>query len=106
MHAERLIKWRKNLWKEKKSVELDRQWRDAAAEELLADENLRQEIYEKPEYLIELFFVIVDKKKNIVPFFFNEVQKDFIRRYNKALDDYRKGKLAKIQFLIDMMVVF
>ena len=100
MHAERLIKWRKNLWKEKKSVELDRQWRDAAAEELLADENLRQEIYEKPEYLIELFFVIVDKKKNIVPFFFNEVQKDFIRRYNKALDDYRKGKLAKIQFLI------
>lgn len=100
MHAERLIKWRKNLWKEKKSVELDRQWRDAAAEELLADENLRQEIYEKPEYLIELFFVIVDKKKNIVPFFFNEVQKDFIKRYNKALDDYRKGKLAKIQFLI------
>ena len=100
MHAERLIKWRKNLWKEKKSVELDRQWRDAAAEELLADENLRQEIYEKPEYLIELFFVIVDKKKNILPFFFNEVQKDFIRRYNKALDDYRKGKLAKIQFLI------
>lgn len=100
MHAERLIKWRKNLWKEKKSVELDRQWRDAAAEELLADENLRQEIYEKPEYLIELFFVIVDKKKNIVPLFFNEVQKDFIRRYNKALDDYRKGKLAKIQFLI------
>lgn len=100
MHAERLIKWRKNLWKEKKSVELDRQWRDAAAEELLADENLRQEIYEKPEYLIELFFVIVDKKKNIVPFFFNEVQKDFIRRYNKALGDYRKGKLAKIQFLI------
>lgn len=100
MHAERLIKWRKNLWKEKKSVELDKQWRDAAAEELLADENLRQEIYQKPEYLIELFFVIVDKKKNIVPFFFNEVQKDFIRRYNKALDDYRKGKLAKIQFLI------
>lgn len=100
MHAERLIKWRKNLWKEKKSVELDRQWRDAAAEELLADENLRQEIYEKPEYLIELFFVIVDKKKNVVPFFFNEVQKDFIRKYNKALDDYKKGKLAKIQFLI------
>lgn len=100
MHAERLIKWRKNLWKEKESVELDRQWRDAAAEELLADENLRQEIYEKPEYLIELFFVIVDKKKNIVPFFFNEVQRDFIKRYNKALADYRKGKLAKIQFLI------
>lgn len=100
MHAERLIKWRKNLWKEKKSVELDRQWRDAAAEELLSDEILRQEIYEKPEYLIELFFVIVDKKKIIVPFFFNEVQRDFIRKYNKALDDYKKGKLAKIQFLI------
>lgn len=100
MHARGLIEWRKKLWNKKKSTEEDKAWREAVAYKLMEDSELRFEIYKNPEYLIELFFVIVDKKKNIVPFFLNDVQKDFMKRFNKALTEFKNGKLAKMQFLI------
>lgn len=95
-----LIERRKKLWGEKTSVEEDRRFREAIAKEILRDEELRKEVIDFPEKLIELEFVIVDKKKQVVPFFLNEVQKDFIRRLNEVIREFEEGKRNEIKILI------
>ena len=95
-----LIEWRKNVWNANENIEKDRQFRELAAEKLIFSADLRHEIYLNPELFIELFFVIVNKKKQVVPFFLNEVQNDFISRLNKAKSEYQEGKRAKLAFLI------
>ena len=63
------IKKRKELWDEKKDIELDSQMRKALAKEIIENKTLRKEVIAFPERFIELFFVIVDKRKQVVPFY-------------------------------------
>ena len=73
-----LVKKRKELWQRDGSILLDAHLVSAIADKILDSENLRQEIEKSPELLIEACFTIVDKKKKTVPFFLNEVQKEFL----------------------------
>ncbi len=100
--AVEIIEKRKELWQKHKNIEKDREFIEAVADSLVSErgEKIRKEIQEKPELLIELCFVIVDKNKNTVPFFLNEVQRDFVNRLNKAKEEYEQGKRVSIKFLV------
>lgn len=69
---------RRKLWEKNKDISLDRELVCAIADKILDTESIRNEIIKNPALLIEACFTIVDKKKKSVPFFFNEVQRDFI----------------------------
>ena len=98
--ADYLIEKRKEKWQNTGSIESDKQFRDAVANELLADSALLAEVRRNPEKLIELVFVVVDKKQKTMPFFLNEVQHEFIDTLNQALADYESGKITDISILI------
>ena len=79
-----IIKKRKELWQDYlagKKPNLDEDFRTAAVREILSNKSLMEEIIEKPYLLIEVAFTVVDKKQKTVPFFLNDVQKDFIKQY-------------------------
>ena len=95
-----IINKRKQLWNKYKSIEKDRTLREATAQQMLQDKALRQEIKDNPELLIEMCFTIVDKNKELVPFFLNEVQQDFLQRINKAITEYKEGKRLHKRFLV------
>ena len=73
-----IIAKRRRIWEEKHDLDLDKELVRASARKILATPSLVAEVTEKPYLLIEVAFYIVDKKRNTVPFFFNEVQRDFI----------------------------
>lgn len=98
--ADYIIEKRKELWEETYDIEKDKELRQAIAKELIDDETLRKEVIKHPEKLIEMVFVVVDKNKKTMPFFLNEVQKDFINVLNKAIDDYANNKIAQIIILV------
>lgn len=99
--ADYLIQKRKDLWNDTHSIMKDKKLRLAIANELIKNEKLRNEIKSYPEKLIELLFIVVDKEKNLVPFFLNEVQNDFIRNVlNKAKEDYKNKVINDISILI------
>jgi len=81
---ENLIEKRKKLWKENHDLELDNRYVEACIAEILKlpkESNLAwKEVCEKPYLLIEVAFTIVDKERNTVPFFLNDVQKDFVAK--------------------------
>ena len=83
--ADFLIERRKAKWKELKSIDYDKKLRRAIAGQIITSEQLLAEIKKNPEKLIELEFVVVDKEQRTTPFFFNEVQRDFIERLNAAI---------------------
>ena len=100
---EYLIERRKEKWNtgdREKRLDEDRRFREAVANEIIENEEFRNEIIKYPEYLIELEFVIVDKEQNTVPFFLNEVQKSFIRTLNKAKEDYAAHKILSLKLNI------
>ena len=68
------------MWNLHKSIELDKKLTNAIAQRIKGNPELLCQIEEHPHKLIECCFTVVDKKKNTVPFFFNEVQKDFIEK--------------------------
>ena len=90
------IRRRKEIWEKHHDLELDRRFREAVADEMMENKEFRLEIKRNPEYLIELEFVIVDKKKQVVPFFLNEVQHDFLKRLNESIAEFSKGKLSSL----------
>lgn len=98
--AEYLIEKRKEKWSNTYSIEEDKKFREAVANELLENKELLLEVKNNPEYLIELEFVIVDKKQQTVPFFINNVQKEFIDIINKAKEDYKNGLITDLLFLV------
>lgn len=98
--ADYLIKRRKIKWNEDHNIERDKIFRNTIANEIVKNESLRNELKSDPSKLIELVFIIVDKDKNTVPFFLNEVQKDFFEKVNQAKEDYKKGLITSISFLI------
>ena len=83
MTVEAMIAKRRARWEEREDIEYDRALTAAAVDRIMEDEALRQEILLRPYLLIELTFLIVDKKKKTVPFFLNEVQADFIRCFEE-----------------------
>lgn len=69
-------RWR--IWHEKHDLDYDKGLVKASAIKILSTPALVEEVRAKPYLLIEVAFYIVDKKRETVPFFFNEVQRDFI----------------------------
>lgn len=98
--AELLIKRRREKWEELHSIEFDREFRCAVATEIVTDGTLLGEIRQNPEKLIELVFVVVDKNQKTMPFFLNEVQRDFINTLNCAIRDFENGKITDISLLV------
>ena len=76
-----MIAKRKRIWEERGDLDYDRDLVRAAAVKILSTPSLITEIRERPYLLIEISFYIVDKKKKTVPFFLNEVQTDFIQKF-------------------------
>ena len=73
-----IIAKRKRIWEEKHDLDLDKELVRASARKILSTPSLVEEVKAKPYLLIEVAFYIVDKKRETVPFFFNNVQRDFI----------------------------
>lgn len=102
MDAKRIIDKRIELWNKDKDIEKDKDYREAVADYLVSDEgkDLRQEIQEYPELIIEMLYVIVDKEQNTVPFFLNEVQREFIDTLNGDIKLFKEGKLHHLKYLV------
>lgn len=98
--ADYLIEKRKEKWKESQSIETDRDFREAVANELVNNKELLNEVKACPEKLIELVFIVVDKNQRTMPFFLNEVQHDFIDTLNKAIEDFNEGRITDISLLV------
>lgn len=73
-----IIAKRRRIWEEKHDLDLDKELVRASARKILSTPSLVAEVQAKPYLLIEVAFYIVDKKRETVPFFFNNVQRDFI----------------------------
>lgn len=98
--AEYLIQKRCEKWNETHSIEYDKQFRTAVANELLSNKDLLEEVRANPEKLIELEFIVVDKNQKTMPFFLNEVQKEFMDTLNKAIDEFEKGTRTDISLIV------
>ena len=75
-----IIDKRKKRWEEKHDIEFDQTLVRVSVVRILQTPTLRDEIVANPYLLIPVAFYIVDKKRNTVPFFINEVQEDFIKQ--------------------------
>lgn len=98
--ADFLIQKRKEKWAENHDIEYDKEFREAVAAELLNNKELLAEVRKRPEKLIELVFIVVDKKQKTMPFFLNEVQHEFMDKLNQAIDDFEEGKIVEIALLV------
>lgn len=119
-----IIDKRCDLWMKYQDVEQDREYRQAVAEQLIEKvrdpitgepvkdpitgapvptpqaEKLQKEIQEDPSLLIEMQFVIVNKNAETVPFFLNDVQRDFLEKLKQAVKDFEAGRRNHVRFLI------
>ena len=75
-----IVDKRKRIWEERHDPIYDGQLVKASIQKILCTESLRCEIMERPYLLIEVAFTVVNKDRQTVPFFLNEVQADFIRQ--------------------------
>lgn len=98
--ADFLIAKRREKWEEKHCIDFDRRLRAAIGNELMKSRELLEEVRNNPEKLIELVFVVVDKNQRTMPFFFNDVQRDFINTLNKAIKDFDEGRITDISLLV------
>ena len=81
-----IVDKRKRLWRaylDGKQPNQDEEYINNAARWILESPSIMAEVREKPYLLIEAVLTVVDKGKKTVPFFLNEVQKDFIRQMEK-----------------------
>ncbi len=98
--ADYLIQKRKDKWNELHSIDYDKKFRDAVASEILNNAELLAEVTNHPEKLVELCFIVVDKNQKTMPFFFNDVQQDFIDTLNQAIEDFNAGIITDISLVI------
>ena len=98
--ADYLIQKRREKWNELHSIDFDKKLRQAIANEMLTNRDLREEVKRNPEKLIELVFVVVDKNQKTMPFFLNDVQHEFMDTLNKAIADYEAGIITDISLLV------
>ncbi len=73
-----IIAKRRRTWEKRHDLEYDGALVRATVIKIGSEESLIKEVRDKPYLLIEAVFYIVDKERKSVPFFLNEVQKDFI----------------------------
>lgn len=78
-----IINKRKRIWSERHDLDYDKGLVEASVRKILSTKELVDEVRAKPYLLVEIAFNIVDKKRETVPFFFNEVQKDFIQQLER-----------------------
>lgn len=78
-----MVAKRRARWEERHDLAYDTELVRAAAQRILSDDALIAEVRARPYVLIEVCFHIVDKSRDTVPFFFNEVQRDFIEQYER-----------------------
>ena len=76
--VEQIIEKRRRLWDKHRDEGLDREFIRVAADEIVSNEDNRRAVRERPWLLIEACFTVVTKDSRTVPFFFNEVQREFI----------------------------
>jgi hypothetical protein len=98
--ADYLIEKRKEKWQEHQSIDFDKQFRVAIADEMMENGELLEEIKANPEKLIELVFIVVDKNQKTMPFFLNDVQHEFMDRLNQAKEDFKNGYITDISLLV------
>ena len=98
--ARQIIEKRKELWNLNYSSSEDYNFVLAVANELLTNKSLLNEITKNPELLIEMTFTLVDKDKNTVPFFLNDVQQEFVNILNESIQKYNGRKLVNLKFLV------
>ena len=98
--ADYLIEKRKEKWEATHNIDYDKQLRAAIADKMLEDKELLEEVKKYPEKLVELMFIVVDKNQRTMPFFFNEVQQEFIDTLNKAIDDFDRGLMPNISIIV------
>ena len=98
--ADSLIKERKKKWSENQDIEQDKKFRYAVVNEMISTQELREELKEYPEKLIELVFIVVDKNQVTMPFFLNDVQQSFINTLNQTKKDFKNNKISEISILI------
>ncbi len=98
--ADVLIAKRRRQWEFLKSEKADSDLCRAVALEIVRSPTLVEELRCKPEKLIELMFLIPNKKRKTVPFFLNEVQTDFIDKLKKARQDYKDKKIPSISIMV------
>lgn len=80
---EKMIEKRKLRWEQKQDLAYDGRLVTAALRKIFEMPPLLSEICRRPYCLIELAFRVVDKERRTVPFFLNEVQRDFIERLER-----------------------
>jgi hypothetical protein len=97
-----LIESRKRRWEEHQDIERDTEWVESVCNKITDPDfyYLIDELKMNPEYLVELTFLIVDKEEATVPFFFNEVQRQFLETFNAAKRDFELGRRTSMNFLI------
>lgn len=76
-----IVNKRKARWSEKRDIDFDKQLVRASVIKILMSPELVAEVKKRPYLLIQCAFYIVDKNKQTVPFFFNDVQADFIKQF-------------------------
>lgn len=74
---------RRSLFERTGNMRKDREFVRLAFEKALSNPNILREIKEDPTCLIQSAFTVVDKNKKTLPFFLNEVQKDFLRVFRE-----------------------
>lgn len=82
---ENMVKYRKILWEKNHNVDLDQQYCASCIQEIHKHMHIEKQIWEKPYLLIEICFLIVDKNAETIPFFLNDVQRDFIQRFDERV---------------------
>jgi len=99
--AAQIIQRRKDLWRDEDLIR-DQKFVKDTAEWLLTPpaEQVRAQVKERPELLMEMMFYIVNKDRETVPFFLNAVQQDFANHLYKAKMDYILGKRISQKYLI------
>ena len=83
MTVREIIERRKRLWERTHSIERDREFIEVAAREVVENADLRREVRREPYLLIEACFTVVTKEMKTVPFFLNDVQRDFIEQLRR-----------------------
>jgi hypothetical protein len=100
--AAAIIARRRELWEQTADIAQDSAFVSSVADYLVSEQgqSLRDEIHARPELLIELAFVIVDKQQQTVPFLLNDVQKDFLGQLNQAIEDREQGRRHHLAFIV------
>lgn len=98
--ALQIIEKRKEQWLEHGNIKKDEEFVNMVVDHIKESESLQNEISNHPEYIIEMCFIIVDKDQNTIPFFFNNVQKMFLKDLNQAIEDFNNKKRLHLKFLI------